>query len=100
MATTPEGKNKDKIKKILDSHTPDLYYCMIVPNGYGKSTLDFLGCAYGYFFAIEAKKLKGKPTERQDGIIADIHAAGGKVFVINDEYGLSLLESWLKRMRV
>lgn len=100
MATTPEGKIKARIKEVLDKHQPDLYYYMVVPSGYGRTTIDYLGCAYGYFFGIEAKAPKGKPTERQEGVLEDIRDAGGKTFVINDEHGLSQLESWLKRMRV
>ena len=92
---TPEGLVKKEIKSILDSKRPHLYYNMPVPGGYGKSTLDFLGCYYGRFFAIEAKRPGKRPTERQDGIIEDILAARGRVFRIHGGDGLRELLAWI-----
>jgi hypothetical protein len=99
MATTPEGKVKASIKRILDPLKPALYYDMPVPSGYGKSTLDFIGCYYGYYFAIEAKAGKKIPTERQDGTIDDMQQSGAVVFVVNDVKGLDVLEDWLTEIR-
>jgi hypothetical protein len=92
---TPEGKIKNKIKTLLDSYGSKLYYYMPVPIGYGKRTLDYLGCAHGEFFAIEAKRPGAKPTPLQSGTIVDILNAGGAPFVVYDDDTLADLKSWL-----
>lgn len=94
MAQTPEGKVKKKVSDLLKA-TPGLYYDMPVPGGFGGSTLDYVGCHRGDFFAIETKKPGGKPTARQYQIIARMEAAGGKTFVIDGD--LTELEDWLNR---
>lgn len=100
MATTPEGKIKQQIKKILDSHAPFLYYYMPVPNGYGRPTVDYLGCICGFFFSIEAKKPGGKPTALQAQVMLEIDEAGGKSFVIDGEKGLTALADWCAMIRM
>jgi hypothetical protein len=92
---TPEGKTKASIKNVLDLRKPYLYYDMPVPNGYGKSTLDFICCYYARYFAIEAKRATKKPTSRQDGTREDMIMAGATVFVINDDAGCEKLDAWL-----
>ena len=94
MASTPEGKVKKKIKKLLDN-TLDLYYKMPVPSGYGKSGLDFHGCFRGSYFAIEAKAPGKEPTKLQEDTMRRIEAAGGVVFVISEDVGLQMLDAWL-----
>lgn len=93
MTTTPEGKVKAKVSKILRD-TPHMYYHMPVPGGFGGTTLDYIGCHSGVFFAIETKKPGGKPTDRQNMIIEQMRRAGGKVFVIDGD--TEELEAWLK----
>lgn len=56
---------------------------MPVPYGYGPTTLDYLGCIRGKFFAIEAKAPGKKPTPLQINTIERIRAAGGRTFVID-----------------
>lgn len=63
MATTPEGRVKDKIKAIL--RELDCWYYMVVSAGYGAPSLDFLCARNGRMFAIEAKAKNKKPTPRQ-----------------------------------
>lgn len=93
---TPEGKVKKVIKSLLDLKKPEMYYNMPVPSGYGRSMLDFVGCYYGWFFAIEAKAPGEEPTERQNGTIEDMQAAGAAVFVLDGSApGLAALEAWL-----
>jgi len=92
MATTPEGKVKAKVSKILQA-AERTYYHMPVPGGFGGTTLDYIGCHSGVFFAIETKKPGGKPTDRQNMIIEQMRAAGGKVFVIDGD--TTELEEWL-----
>ena len=92
---TPEGKIKDKVKKILKTYE-NLYYEMPVPSGFGKSGLDFTCCFCGRFFAIETKAPGKKPTALQVQAIRSIVRAGGVAFLINDERSLQELDAWLQ----
>lgn len=88
---TPEGK----IKKIVSTYlrqVPGLWYTMPVPSGYGESTLDYIGCYEGRFFAIETKKPGGKPTPRQLQTIAAMERSGAKCFIIDGD--LTELKNW------
>ena len=71
---TAEGKLKDKVRKLLDE--AGAWYWMPVPSGYGRSTLDFIGCYRGRFFAIETKAPGGQPTQRQSIVIEELRGAG------------------------
>lgn len=94
MAQTPEGRVKQKVSGLLKA-TPGVFYDMPVPSGYGGSTLDYIGCYLGRFFAVETKAPGKKPTARQKQIIAAIERAGGKTFVIDGD--LTELEDWLNQ---
>lgn len=91
---TPEGKVKRKVSSIL-LNTPGMYYHMPVPGGFGGTTLDYIGCHKGEFFAVETKAPGEKPTARQRTIIEQMQRAGGTVFVIDGD--TSELEEWLAR---
>lgn len=95
MAATPEGKVKDKVKKLLAAH--GAYWHMPVQNGMGAPSLDFVGCHQGSFFAVETKAGNKQPTPRQEITIGQMRAASGAVFVVNETSGLSELENWLTR---
>ena len=83
MASTPEAKVKEKIKKILKEH--NVYFAMPMGTGYGNSGVpDFLCCVGGHFLAIEAKAGKGIPTALQEKNMRDIKAAGGTALVVNE----------------
>ena len=82
MASTPEGKVKDRVKRILKKH--GCYQFWPVQTGYGAPTLDCLGCHNGFFFGIETKAPGKHPTPRQMLTIDDMTAAHGKVFVIGE----------------
>ena len=91
---TPEAKTKKQIRKILE--TTRSYYAMPIGTGYGNSGVpDFLVCHKGHFIGIEAKAGKGKTTALQEKNLADIRAAGGTTFVIN-ETNLDQLKEFLK----
>lgn len=92
---TPEGKVKTKIKLLLDDYHGSVYYYMPVPGGYGRPTLDYLGSANGWFFAIEAKAPGKSPTARQQGTIEEIAEAGGRVFKIDGDAALAVFSDWL-----
>jgi len=91
---TPEGKVKDKAKKILESI--GAYHFMPATGGYGRSGIpDIVGCLNGVFFAIECKANGGRPTALQLREIDRINVAGGFAIVV-DEGNVSLLESLSK----
>lgn len=79
---TPESLVKKELKKFLTEI--GAYYYMSVPVGYGKSTVDFLVCHKGKFYAIETKREGvGKPTDRQACIMREIAHAGGGCWLEN-----------------
>lgn len=83
MATTPEGKVKNQVKKILDKY--QAYYFMPATGGFGRSGVpDIVGCFNGVFFSIECKAGKGIPTALQEREIRKIRNAGGYAWVINE----------------
>lgn len=96
MASTPEAKVKEKIKKILKEN--NVYFAMPMGTGYGNSGVpDFLCCVKGHFLAIEAKAGKGTTTALQDKNMRDIKAAGGTALVINED-NLDWLKGAIKLM--
>lgn len=83
MATTPEGKVKAAVRKILDA--ADVYYFSPAANGFGRAGIpDIICCMNGLFVALELKAGKGKTTALQDREIAAINTHGGKAYVINE----------------
>jgi hypothetical protein len=96
--TTPEGKVKRKVSTFLKS-VDQLYYTMPVPSGYGESTLDYLGCYKGHFFAIETKAPGGRPTARQEQCMSLMERAGAKVFVIDGDLTLNALQHWVRTLK-
>ena len=97
---TPEAKVKAKVRRVLEAY-PGLYTFWPVPTGFGKTTLDVLGCWRGRFFAIETKAPGGKPTLRQVGAIRQIERAMGRTFVIDDVNSpvIDDLCAWLNELR-
>lgn len=91
--TTPEGKVKERVKKLLKRF--NIYWHMPVQNGMGSPSLDFICCVRGYYLAIETKAPGNKPTPRQVLTIKEIEAAGGFVFVVATDDDLLRLESFL-----
>lgn len=92
---TPEGKVKAKVKVLLKEH--GAYYHMVVQNGLGAPSLDFVGCHRGLYYAIETKAGNKKPTPRQENTIKEIRDAGGLAFVVNEVSGFEELREWLTR---
>lgn len=83
MATTPEGKVKDKIKKHLKSK--EIYYVMPATGGYGSSGApDILVCHKGKFYGIECKAGDNQPTALQQDNLDRIEDNGGYAVVINE----------------
>ena len=84
MATTPEGKVKKEVRRVLDSL--GAYYVMPVTGGYGnQGAPDFLVCHQGLFYGIETKAGKGKLTALQQLNQQKIIGAGGVALVIRED---------------
>jgi hypothetical protein len=90
MSSTPEGKVKSDIKRVLNS-LPDCWHFSPMMIGYGRKGIpDIIGCYRGMFFAIEVKA-PGKidnTTPWQERELAAIHAAGGVDLVLDSAIGV------------
>ncbi len=91
---TPEGKVKAKVKAVLKRF--GAYYHMVVQNGLGAPSLDFVGCHTGKFFAVETKAGNKDMTDRQKQTAETMREAGAEVFLVNEVFGLAELETWLQ----
>lgn len=91
---TPEGRVKDKVKKLL-KHFGAYWHCP-VQNGLGSPSLDFVCCYKGRYFAIETKAGNKLPTPRQESTMEEITKAGGTCFLVNEVVGMEELEAWLR----
>ncbi len=94
MAKTPEGRVKDKVDKLLRQY--HAYFEKPVTNGYGKNSLDYIGCSRGRFFAVETKAPGKQPTPLQGFVAERMRMAGGTTFVVIGDEGLEDLEAWLR----
>jgi hypothetical protein len=95
---TPEGRVKDRVKRILAQHKPQLYAHWPVQIGYGAPTLDCIGWIFGQAFAIETKTPGKKPTPRQIQTMREMKMGGAKIFLIDGEkFPYQSLEVWLAR---
>ncbi len=80
---TPEGKVKAKVVKLLKEFK--VYYFYPVTGGFGRSGVpDIICCVAGYFFGIECKAGKNKPTPLQEAEMQKIQDAGGHTLVVNE----------------
>lgn len=97
MAMTPEGRVKAAVKKMLVEL--GAYYFSPPANGYGRMGIpDIVGCYRGYFFAIECKAGRGKPTALQDRELELIREAGGVAWVINED-NLEEVRAWMEERK-
>jgi hypothetical protein len=94
VALTPEGRVKEKVKRLLEKY--GAYYFMPVQNGMGKASLDFLVCHQGRFAAIETKAGTKGMTPRQEVTTEEMRAAKAAVFLINERDGWVELAYWLE----
>lgn len=94
MASTPEKKVKDAVKKLLNEH--GAYYFSPVTGGFGTSGVpDIVACLHGKFIGIETKAGKGKPTALQEKNLMNIMRTGGIAVLVN-EGGIGALALFLK----
>jgi hypothetical protein len=85
MATTPEGKVKDAVRKYLRAN--HIWFYQPVQNGMGVVGIpDFICCWNGRFLAIETKapgKLNNT-TPNQDRVIKEINDHDGIAVVVDN----------------
>jgi hypothetical protein len=93
--TTPEGKIKAKVNKLLAWYSPYVYRFMPVQMGMGAPALDYFLCVACDFVAVETKIPGKKLTPRQEQTALAIKTAGGKVFVVYDDNSLAELKRYL-----
>lgn len=92
---TPEGRVKRAIQATLYRHRDYVWVNMPVPGGWGRPTLDYVGCCCGLFFGVEAKRKGARPTPRQELTMHQITRAGGRVFLVTDEDSLKAFDAWI-----
>ena len=94
MASTPEKKVKDAVKKLLNEH--GAYHFSPVTGGFGTSGVpDIVACLHGKFIGVETKAGKGKPTALQEKNLMNIMRTGGIAVLVN-EGGIGALTLFLK----
>lgn len=85
MATTPEGRVKAAVKRLLKSR--GIWYYCPMQNGMGVSGIpDFICCWEGRFLAVETKApgRRSSTTANQNERIREIIAARGVAIVVDD----------------
>lgn len=64
-----------------------------------KGTPDIIGCAYGRFFAIEAKRsAKERPSKAQQYVLRKLEEAGGATFISYDPQVREAIE-WIRSLQ-
>ena len=98
MSNTPEGKVKLKLVGMLKTHK--VWHFFPANNGFGKAGIpDVIICWYGRFIGVEVKSARGKPTDLQLHVGAQIQDAGGKWFLVRSENDIAQLETVLINIR-
>lgn len=100
MAMTPEGKVKAKVKKLLDSYAPRVWYFMPAMGSFGKSGVsDIIACVGGVLFAIEVKAdmKKNPPTPLQMQCLQKVQDADGAALVV-DANNIEELRTLIERV--
>lgn len=98
---TPEGRVKERVRKLLSMYGDELYAYWPVPTGFGRTTLDVIGCYRGRFFSVETKAEGKKPTLRQTGELHNMERAMARTFVIAGEQSpvFGELRAWLEALK-
>jgi hypothetical protein len=94
---TPEGKVKSSVRKLLARYQ-GMYSYWPVPGGFGRATVDVIGCYRRRFFAAEVKAPGKKPTLRQTQTLAEVQAAMGKTFIVDGDDGIEEMRQWFDKL--
>lgn len=95
MATTPEGRVKNRLKVMLKKHS--VWFYMPQAGAFGRAGIpDFILIVEGRFVGVECKAdRRKKPTPLQVTAMQQIDDAGGKCFVVSDYDTQDELERWI-----
>lgn len=106
---TPEGYEKDSIKKYLI--TTRSFFILPYMMGYGKSGVsDIIGCMpriitpamvgqiAGFFYGVEVKREGKEPTPIQVNRIAEITMAGGIAFAGTADKVIPDIKRWVAKL--
>lgn len=98
MASTPEGKVKRKLDKMLKEFAPEVWFFSPQSGIYGKAGIpDRVACVNGLFIGIECKAdPKLKPTELQKRVAEQILNANGAWFLVNGDDAIQSLRMIIK----
>lgn len=99
MATTPEGRIKNRLKAMLKKHS--VWFYMPQAGVFGRAGIpDFVLIVEGRFIGVECKAGRQKrPTQLQRVAMEGIEKAGGKCFVVYDYDTQDELERWILNAR-
>lgn len=99
MATTPEGKIKSKLDKMLKSEKVWFYSPQAGP--FGRAGVpDRVAILEGQFIGIECKADRAKkPTALQLKCMKEIEMAGGKCFVVYDDETINEVREYIHASR-
>ena len=96
MATTPEGRIKAKLDRMLKAEGVWFYSPQAGPFGVAGIP-DRVAIVTGQFVGIECKADKTKkPTALQLKCMGDIEAAGGKCFVVYDDETIEIVREYIR----
>jgi len=96
MATTPEGKIKSRLDKVLKEEGVWYYSPQAGPFGVAGIP-DRVAIVSGQFVGIECKADKTKkPTALQMKCMRDIEQAGGKCFVAYDDETIETVREYIR----
>jgi hypothetical protein len=96
--TTPEGRVKNRVNRMLEKYGTRIYRFMPVQMGMGKPGLDYFLCVNGHFIAVETKADNKQLTAVQQITRDVIQAAGGivvEIHSIDDEAGFDQLQVFI-----
>ncbi len=98
MGMTPEGKIKKKLDTMLKGL--GVWYYSPQAGPFGSSGIpDRVVCCHGQFIGVEAKAdAKKEPTALQAKCMKDIEKAGGKCFVVYDDFTILEVYNYLSEI--
>lgn len=98
MATTPEGKRKNKLKTMLKEEK--VWFFFPANNGFGISGIpDCIMIVEGEFWSAEVKADGGKCTELQLLRAQEIAQAGGQWYLVDSDQSIEELRADIRARR-
>tara|TARA_R110002020_G_scaffold15996_2_gene56812 strand:+ start:732 stop:1061 length:330 start_codon:yes stop_codon:yes gene_type:complete len=100
MVTTPEGKIKVKLDKMLKSYGKQVWYYNPQAGAFGRAGIpDKILCVNGHFIGVECKADRGKkPTALQLQCMKQIELAKGVCFVVYDNETIEHVRLYIERL--